>query len=106
MENEYTLILSRICNIQNNFLNTYIVDVFKPLVSSDFPGLFNKCVQLKWNYKKINQFKHWKLLFSTDEIFQYDKINAVNFFIKICLLERINIKTQRKLKNKNQDINI
>ena len=58
MENEYTLILSRICNIQNNFLNTYIVDVFKPLFSSDFPGLFNKCVQLKWNYKKINQFKH------------------------------------------------
>ena len=47
MENEYTLILSRICNIQNNFLNTYTVDVFKPLFFSDFPGWLNNCVQLK-----------------------------------------------------------
>ena len=54
MENEYTLILFRICNIQNNFLITYTVDVFKPM----FPGLFNQFLQLKWNYKKINQFKH------------------------------------------------
>jgi len=55
------------------------------MFSSDFSGLLNNCVQLKMElYKKINQFKHWKLLFSIDEIFQYDKINDVNFFIKIC----------------------
>ena len=45
--NYYTLILSRICNIQNNFVNTYIVDVPKPMFSSDFPCLLNNCVQLK-----------------------------------------------------------
>ena len=45
--------------IQNNFVNTYIVDVPKPMFSSDFPGLLNNCVQFKmelYNYIKINQF--------------------------------------------------
>ena len=38
--------------IQNNFVNTYIVDVPKPMFSSDFPGLLNNCMQLKMELKK------------------------------------------------------
>ena len=37
--------------IQNNFVNTYIVDVPKPTFSSDVPGLLNNCVQFKMELK-------------------------------------------------------